>query len=172
MNRVFADGSWGWGSIPGRVIPKIQKMLLDTSLLNQYYKLWIKSKWSNPGKGVAPVPSPRCSSYRKRSLRVTLNNGWPTYLLSLIVFHFKTYTYHCVRKKKRRDISILCVKSMVGSILFNLSVIFVFSLFRVHINNAIMEITRIFVYYEFKGTWFKKVKINTSKDISKGRTHG
>ena len=29
-------------------------------------------KWSNPGKGVAP-PTPRCSSYRKRSLRVTLD---------------------------------------------------------------------------------------------------
>ena len=33
------------GSIPGPVIPKTQKMVLDTSLLNtQHYKVWIKSK--------------------------------------------------------------------------------------------------------------------------------
>ena len=32
-------------------------MVLDTSLLNtQYYKVYIKGKWSNPGKGVAPSP--------------------------------------------------------------------------------------------------------------------
>ena len=29
-------------------------------------------KWSNPGNGVAPSTIPRCSSYRKGSLRVTL----------------------------------------------------------------------------------------------------
>ena len=30
-------------------------------------------KWSNPGNGVAPSPTPWCSSYRKGSLRVTLD---------------------------------------------------------------------------------------------------
>ena len=30
-------------------------------------------KWSNPGKGVAPSPTPWCSSYRKGGLRVTLD---------------------------------------------------------------------------------------------------
>ena len=30
-------------------------------------------KWSNPGKGVAPSSTPRCSSYRKGSLQVTLD---------------------------------------------------------------------------------------------------
>ena len=30
-------------------------MVLDAPLLNtQHYKIWIKVKWSNPGKGVAP----------------------------------------------------------------------------------------------------------------------
>ena len=43
--RVFAKGLGDRGSIPGRVIPKTQKMVLDTSLLNtQYYKVWIKGK--------------------------------------------------------------------------------------------------------------------------------
>ena len=32
-------------------------------------------KWSNPGKGVAPSPTPRCCSYRKGSLQVTLDYG-------------------------------------------------------------------------------------------------
>ena len=32
-------------------------------------------KWSNPGNGVAPSPTPWCSSYRKGSLRVTLDYG-------------------------------------------------------------------------------------------------
>ena len=45
-------------SIPGRVIPKTQKMVPDTALLNtQHYKVLIKSKWSNPGKRVAPPPT-------------------------------------------------------------------------------------------------------------------
>ena len=43
--RVFANGSGDLGSIPGRVIPKTQKMVLDASLLNsQHYKVRIKGK--------------------------------------------------------------------------------------------------------------------------------
>ena len=45
MRRVFANGLGDWGSIPGRVIPKTQKKVLDTSLFNtQQYKVRIKSK--------------------------------------------------------------------------------------------------------------------------------
>ena len=37
--RVFADDPEDLGSIPGRVIPKTQKMVLDASLFNtQHYK--------------------------------------------------------------------------------------------------------------------------------------
>ena len=32
-------------------------------------------KWSNPGKGEAPSLTPWCSSYRKGSLWVSLDNG-------------------------------------------------------------------------------------------------
>ena len=43
--RVFANGPGDLGSIPGRVIPKTQKMVLDASLLNfQHYKVCIKGK--------------------------------------------------------------------------------------------------------------------------------
>ena len=45
VGRVFTSGSGDLGSIPGRVIPKTLKMLLDTSLLNtQQYKVCIQSK--------------------------------------------------------------------------------------------------------------------------------
>ena len=45
MSRVFANGLGDWGSIPGRVIPKTQKMVLDAALLNtQQYKGHIKDK--------------------------------------------------------------------------------------------------------------------------------
>ena len=45
MGRVFADDPGDRGSIPGRVIPKTLKMVLDTSLLNtQQYKVCIKGK--------------------------------------------------------------------------------------------------------------------------------
>ena len=43
--RVFAIRPGDLGSFPGRVIPKTQKMVLDTSLLNtQHYKVRIKGK--------------------------------------------------------------------------------------------------------------------------------
>ena len=43
--RMFANGPGDRGSIPGWVVPKIQKMVLDASLLNtQHYEVWIKGK--------------------------------------------------------------------------------------------------------------------------------
>ena len=45
MNRVFANGPGDQVSIPGRVIPKTQKMAPDSALLNtQHYKVRIKDK--------------------------------------------------------------------------------------------------------------------------------
>ena len=45
MVWVFANGLGDLGSIPGHVIPKTQKMVLDASLLNtQQYKVRIKGK--------------------------------------------------------------------------------------------------------------------------------
>ena len=45
MSRVFANGSGDRGSIPGRVIPKAQKMVLDAAFLStQHFKVKIKGK--------------------------------------------------------------------------------------------------------------------------------
>ena len=56
VGRVFANGPEDLGSIPGRIIPKTLKMVLDTTLLNtQQYT------------------SPRCSSYWKGNFWLPLN---------------------------------------------------------------------------------------------------
>ena len=73
--REFSNGPGDLGSILGRVIPKTQKMVLDASLLNtQHYKVRIKGKVEQSWEGAAPSPTPWCSSYRKGSLRVILDN--------------------------------------------------------------------------------------------------
>ena len=45
VGRVFANGPGDLRSIPGRIIPKTLKMVLDTSLFDtQQYKVCIKNK--------------------------------------------------------------------------------------------------------------------------------
>ena len=83
--RVFANGLGDLDSIPGRVIPNTQKMVLDAILLNnQHYKVHIKGKveQSRESSSASP-PTTRCSSYRKRSLRVNLDYSCQLYLLLL-----------------------------------------------------------------------------------------
>ena len=54
-------------------------MVLDASLLNtQHYKVRIKGKVEQSREGVAPSPTPWCSSYRKGSLWVTPQLWSPT----------------------------------------------------------------------------------------------
>ncbi len=50
MSRVFANGLGDQGSIPGQVIPKTQKMVLDATLLNtQHIKAKVEQlrEWSS-----------------------------------------------------------------------------------------------------------------------------
>ena len=76
--RVFTNDPGDQGSISGQIISKTQKVVLDTSLLNtQQYKMWI-----DPGKGVSPSPTPRCSCFWKGSLRLSLDYSRQLYLLT------------------------------------------------------------------------------------------
>ena len=76
VGRVFANGPGDLGSIPGHVIPKTLKMVLDTSLLNtQQYKVGIKGKVEQSRKRSSASPTLRCSSFWKGSLLVTLDYG-------------------------------------------------------------------------------------------------
>ena len=57
MSRVFANGLEDLGSNPGWVIPKTQKMVLDTTLLNtQHYKVWSKGKMVKSREWSSPLP--------------------------------------------------------------------------------------------------------------------
>ena len=57
MSRVFTNGPGDRGSIPGWVIPKTQKMILDAALLNtQHYKVWIKGKVEQSREGSSILP--------------------------------------------------------------------------------------------------------------------
>ena len=89
---VFANGPGDLGSIPGRVVPKTQKMVLEASLLNtQHYKVRIKGKVEQSWEGVAPSPTPWCSSYRKGSPRVTLDYGRQLYF----TYWYKVFFVYC-----------------------------------------------------------------------------
>ena len=69
------------GSIPGWVIPKTQKMVLDAALFNtQHYKIWIKGKVGQSWERSSALPKTLCSSYWKGSLQVTLDSSCQLYL--------------------------------------------------------------------------------------------
>ncbi len=77
-----------------RFIPKTQKMVLDASLLNtRHYKVRIKGKVEQSRQGVTPSPTPWCSSYRKGSLRLTLDYGRQLYL----------YIYIYIERERERE---------------------------------------------------------------------
>ena len=57
LSRVFANGPGDQDSIPGRVIQKTQKMVLDAALLNtQQYKVWIKIKVEQSRERGSTIP--------------------------------------------------------------------------------------------------------------------
>ena len=130
MGRVFANGLEDLGSIPGCVIPKILKMVLDTSLLStQQYKVLLRVKWSNPGKGVALSPTPWCSSYWKGSLLVALNYG-QQYSLSLLSLYL-TYQLFMGYLKSKFD----PIVNYDHDYIFNVTAIFYKSLICLFYNN-------------------------------------
>ena len=71
MVRVFANGPGDRGSIPGRVIPKTFKMVLNAFLFNTLHYV-VRFKVSE--RCCAP-PTLRCSSKWKGSLLVILDYG-------------------------------------------------------------------------------------------------
>ena len=72
VGRVFANDPGDLGLIPGRVIPKTLKMVLDTSLLNtQQYKVRIKGKMEHFWERSSALPY--TYSFRKGSPLIALD---------------------------------------------------------------------------------------------------
>ena len=85
IGRVFANGPGDLISIPGHVILKTLKMVLDTSFLStQQYKVCIKDKEEQSKDRRSALPTLRCSSYWKESLLVALDYGRQLYLLTIV----------------------------------------------------------------------------------------
>ena len=57
MNKVFTNGRGDQGSIPGRVIQKTQKMVLNSALFStQDYEVRIKGKVGQSRKWTSALP--------------------------------------------------------------------------------------------------------------------
>ena len=84
--------------------PMVQKTWVQSQVAS-YQKLWkwylihlcltlsnikyvSRVKWSNPGEGVVPSPTPRCCSYWKGNLLVTLDYDRQLYLLTDSLHYF------------------------------------------------------------------------------------
>ena len=86
VGRVFNNGLGDRDSILGCVIPKtLKRVLIPTCLTLSNIRYVSRVKWSNPGKGVAPSPTPRCSSYWKGSLQVALDYGHQLYFTMWLI---------------------------------------------------------------------------------------
>ena len=94
ISIVFATGPGYLGSIPGLVIPNIQKIVLDAVLFyNQPYNIRIKSKVGQSRVGVAPFLKHRCCSDRKGAFVSPLSN------LNYIHIYIYIYVYSTIKVK-------------------------------------------------------------------------
>ena len=71
---LWQDSTWYWG------LP-----CLTLSILTYRSRV----KWRNPGEGVAPSSTPRCSSYWKGNLRVALDYSRQLYLIACVLWHMR-----------------------------------------------------------------------------------
>ena len=68
--------------------------LMPPCLTLSFIRYVSRVKWNNLGKGVAPLTTPWCSSYRKESLRIHLDCGHQLYLFNYfeaVVQHFSHF---------------------------------------------------------------------------------
>ena len=77
MSRAFANGLGDPGSNPGQVIPKTQKMVLDSTLPStQYYKVRIEGKVEQSKEWSSAFPvHHRVVTIEKGNLWFTLDDG-------------------------------------------------------------------------------------------------
>ena len=91
MGRVFANGPGDLNSIPGHVIPKTLKIVLDTSLLNtQHYKVRVKGKVELSRERTSALPYTLVYQLSKREPSGSPRLGSPT-LYRFQVFHTNSF---------------------------------------------------------------------------------
>ena len=97
MVRVFTSGLGDLGSIPGRDIPKTQKMVLDAILLNtQHYEVRIKGKELRPPLGVVAIEK---GDFESPSITVA-NFNYYIYLYIYMFIYICVCVCVCVRVDK------------------------------------------------------------------------
>ena len=95
LGNLLRTLAWWLECLPMAWETGIQSQVESYQRLNKWYlmppcltlsiiRYRSRVKWSNPGKGVAPSLTPWCSSYRKRSLRVTLDYDRQLYFTYLV----------------------------------------------------------------------------------------
>ena len=95
VGRVFANCLGDLSSVPGRVIPKTLKMVLDASLPNtQHYKVSIKCKVEKSTERNSALEK---SCYRKGTFLVALDYGHQLYFTLLRVIQQYLKPFNCVQ---------------------------------------------------------------------------
>ena len=85
---------------------KNSKMVLDYPCFTvSIMRHGSRVKWSNPGKVIAPSPTPWCSTYRKWNLRVTLDYSRQLYFLYLLRIIHQILKFKLKSKNKYLNIS-------------------------------------------------------------------
>ena len=85
----MARETWVWSQVES--YQRLKKMVLDSSFLNtQHYKYGSRVKWSNPGKGVAPSPTPWCRKLSKIEPSGHPRVWSPTLLICKKLYYFKS----------------------------------------------------------------------------------
>ena len=88
MVRVLVNGQETWVQSQVESYQRLKKWdLMPPCLTLSIIRYGSRVKWVNPGKGVVPSLTPWCSSYRKGSLRVTLDYGRQLYFLLFTLFY-------------------------------------------------------------------------------------
>ena len=115
VGRVFANGPGDLGSIPGCIIPKTLKMVLDTSLLNtQQYKERIKGKVEQFRERSSALPYTSVLLLLKRGPSGRSRLRSPTYMTAGVSSSLsKTFLWDMVTRHITNFMSTLFMKILI-----------------------------------------------------------
>ena len=111
VDKVFTNGPGDLGSTQVASYQRREKWYLIPPCLKLSNIRYVsRVKWSYPGKGAAPSPTPRCSNYWKGSLLVVLNKRETTLL---------TYKHsHTFESSSNVHIKLYCFVVFFSHVLF------------------------------------------------------